>query len=159
MNNIKENYITAFIHFTLLITGPIGFSLAFIFCDYILHTEPSNPTYLFLGFFVIGFLIPSILILRGSEKDDIQYAFKQIANAQFSMYIYFIVIVILVVAVFLLSIYNDPTNPSLGITVLANVIYPLYSILVFYIISAILAIVRSFQGKQFRYPLTIRFFK
>lgn len=114
---------------------------------------------MFLGFFVIGFLIPSILILGGSKKDDFQHAFKQIANAQFSMYIYLIVIVILVVVVFLLSIYNDPTNPSLGITVLANVIYPLYSIIVFYIVSAILAIVRSFQGKQFRYPLTIHFFK
>ncbi|WP_336770198.1 hypothetical protein [Bacillus bombysepticus] len=159
MNSIKENSITAFIHFTLFITGPIGFSLVFLFYDFILHKQPSNPTYLFLGFLIIGILTPGIIIIGGTEKDYIKHAIKQIANAQFSMYIYFIAIAILVVFIFLLSVYNDPTNPSLGLTVLGKVTYPLYSIIAFYGASAILAIIRTLQGKRFRYSLTIPFFK
>ncbi|WP_336770199.1 DUF4870 domain-containing protein [Bacillus bombysepticus] len=162
MKNIKENHIAALLHSTLLFTGPLGIIVPFIFFGDIIFkiNFPFIPLIIIVSSILLGLIIPITVSTKYEKSNYIQKNCTETMNLQLSFYTY-ITAISTVTALFTIplshpGLSNDPAL-IIGLLVFAFILGCITYF--FYFFNIIFSIYSALKSKEFKYDLTIRYFK
>ncbi|GAB6450344.1 hypothetical protein bcgnr5390_13810 [Bacillus luti] len=162
MKYIKENHVSALLHSTLLFTGPLGIIAPFLFFEDIIFkiNFPFIPLIIIVGSILLGLFIPIIISKKYETSDSIQKHCTESMNLQLSFYTY-ITTILTITAVCTIPLVNPrlSNDPALiyGLLIFAFILGCITYL--FYFFNILFGIYSAAKSRDFKYDLTIRFFK